>query len=126
MGTGRRITKWSFPTWVQTLDLSIAFGNVQIKGWCSKCGKVKPVDFVKLREIKGGDFSLINKRTRCKLTEGCSGWVKFHYKHGIFRPLWDDDTSDRWCSADWAAEKLSHLKAASCPDECNADRPKAA
>lgn len=112
MGAARRITIHSFPTWVRTLDLSLEFGDVQIQGWCSTCGGVKAVDFEKLRAIKGGNYSLINRRTRCKLTPGCTGWVRFHYLHGVFRPLWDDDTGERWMDRDWedrrkAAEQKS-------------------
>lgn len=108
MSRFRRVTVHSFPTWVRTLDLSLQFGNVEVKGRCEKCEKSRPVDFEKLRAIKGGDYSLINKRTRCKFTEGCKGWVRFHYLHGVFRPLWDDDTSDRWIKADdWRAAEAA-------------------
>lgn len=99
------IAPHSFPTWVRTLDLAIQFDTpcspVQIKGWCGKCGQTRLVDFRKLREVKGGDYSLINRRTRCKFTEGCDGWVKFHFLLGVFRPLWDDDTGARWSDIDW-------------------------
>lgn len=83
------------PTWVQTLDAAIA-DDARIMGVCSTCGQYRDVDLVALREIKGGSYSLINRRTRCKLTPGCQGWVKFHYLHGVFRPLWDEAAEARW------------------------------
>lgn len=72
---------------MQTLDAAIA-DEARIMGLCSTCEQYRDVDLGALREIKGGSYSLINRRTRCKLTPGCPGWVKFHYLHGVFRPLW--------------------------------------
>jgi hypothetical protein len=60
------------------------------------CKRCRVVDLAKLREIKGGSYSLINRRTRCKLKPGCTGWVRFHYLHGVMRPLWDEATGRRW------------------------------
>jgi len=86
-----------FPSWVESLDAGIAEEG-RIQGRCAKCGEVRRVDLAALRDVKGGAYSLKNRRTRCKLTAGCDGWVRFHYMHGVMRPLWDDATADRWLS----------------------------
>jgi|JI10StandDraft_1071094.scaffolds.fasta_scaffold2386218_2 hypothetical protein len=84
-----------FPTWIRTLDAAIEEG-APIRASCTKCRQWQDVDLVVLRERVGGSYSLINRRTRCRITEGCNGWNRFHYLLGVFRPLWDDATSDRW------------------------------
>lgn len=68
----------------------------RVEGWCSKCGQVRQVDYARLIASKGREYSLINRRTRCKLTAGCNGWVKFHYLHGVMRPLFDEGQAHKW------------------------------
>lgn len=86
-----------FPSWVQTLDASLAQERpVVIKAHCPKCGEWREVDLAALREKVGGSYSLVNRRSPCRLTPGCEGWVKFHYLNGVVRPLWDDSAEARW------------------------------
>lgn len=94
------------PSWVQTLDAGIA-ANAHIRGICMVCHRYRDVDLVKLREIKGGSYSLINRRTRCKLKPDCPGWVRFFYLHGVMRGLWDDETNLRWGrQMSWMRQRL--------------------
>lgn len=67
-----------------------------VKAACDYCRAEKPVNLERLRERVGGSYSLLNRRCRCVLTPGCAGWVRFHYLHGVWRPLWDEATMLRW------------------------------
>lgn len=85
-----------FPSWVQTVEAMIAEG-IEVRAWCDRgCRKgFVVVDLARIRREKGPAYSLINRRSRCR-TLGCTGWVKFHYPHGVYRPLFDQATAERW------------------------------
>jgi hypothetical protein len=91
----RRTAPGCFPTWVLTLDSAVQEGGL-IRAGCSTCGQWKDVDLEALRKVKGGSYSLVNRRTRCRMTPDCTGWARFHYEHGVMRPLWDDGAAERW------------------------------
>jgi hypothetical protein len=84
-----------FPSWVWSLDRAIADGG-QVRAFCTRCRAARQVDLRALRARVGGDYCLVNRRCRCRLTPGCAGWNRFHYLHGVYRPLWDDATAERW------------------------------
>ena len=88
------------PTWVQTVQAMID-GGIEVRAWCERhCRRFHfVVDLERVKAAKGADYSLINKRTKCK-TSGCDGWVRFHYPQGVYRRLWDDETAVRWMVAD--------------------------
>ena len=92
-----------FPAWTHTVRSMIDSGE-EVRAFCSGRCMLFPgfavVDLARVRAVKGGDYSLINKRTRCK---SCGGWVKFHYCNGVYRPLWDDATAMRWMKRDTGA-----------------------
>ena len=96
-----------FPTWVQTIG-AIIENDTRIDVLCSKCGARERVDPKRIRLIKGNDYSLINRRCRCRLTDDCDGWNKFHYLHGVMRPLWTEERAMIWMERDWQAEKDAH------------------
>lgn len=89
-----------FPAWVKTVQASID-EQIEIRAWCDAgCRKdIVVVDLERIKAAKGPDYSLINKRTRCK-TPGCKGWVKFHYPSGVYRPLFDFETAVKWMVKD--------------------------
>ena len=65
--------------------------GVACKARCRKCGQWKQVNLRKLAAYKGRDYNLWNKRTNCRITEGCFGEVVFmHDRHGYFRNMFDD------------------------------------
>lgn len=70
-------------------------------GRCSTCGKEKAVDLEALAALKGADYSLWNRRSRCQLTEGCRGWVHFHVGPGWPSPAYDERTQWRWFHIEW-------------------------
>lgn len=83
------------PAWVRTVGAMIDEG-IEIRANCDRhCADWFVVDLEKLRRLKGPDYSLVNRRSRCK-TPGCKGWVKFYYPHGVYRPLCDEETATRW------------------------------
>lgn len=73
---------------------------------CSTCKQWRDVDLDAIIAKKGADFSLINRRARCKLTPKCPGRNRFFYQGGVMRPLWDQPTGDRWIRED-AAERAA-------------------
>lgn len=85
----RRINK----AWLQSLGAMIdADAKIQVQ--CKKCRRLKRFsrdDLIALAEKVGRDYSLINRRCRCRLTPGCDGWNRFSYLLGVYRPLWDED-----------------------------------
>lgn len=94
-----------FPAWVQTLGSMIEHTGptFQIKVKCEKCGGHRVLTKAALEalaEVVGRDFSLVNKRTRCRLWSKCDGWNRFFYQSGVMRPLWDDAADLRWVAAE--------------------------
>ena len=68
----------------------------EVRVICDKCKGYRAVNVHALVTTKGPGYSLINRRARCRLTEGCDGWCHFYYASGVFRPLWDDRAVERW------------------------------
>jgi hypothetical protein len=83
------------PSWVRTLDAMIET-DARIRVGCDQCKVWRDVDLVGLREKVGGDYSLLNRRCRCRLTAGCDGWTTLQYCSGVFRHLAEPEVRDRW------------------------------
>lgn len=65
-------------------------------GECRTCGAHRPIDFVRLIAKVGPDYSLWNRRCRCRLTDGCRGWIKFYCGPGWPHIMCDEATASRW------------------------------
>ena len=77
------------PTWTKNLGAMIAEG-ITVRGSCDTCGQWRDVDLPRLASIKGEDFDLWNRRTRCQLTPDCKGRVRFlHSGRGPMAGMWD-------------------------------------
>lgn len=80
------------PAWVCTVGAMRAEG-VRVRWSCQSCRQWGDVDLARVEEAKGDDFSLINRRPRCR-QPGCAGRVLLLYSPGggtPFRPLaWGD------------------------------------
>jgi len=63
---------------------------------CQTCRAYREIDLVELATRVGPQYSLVNRRCRCRLTKGCQGWNRFFVLLGVVRPLWDDATAMRW------------------------------
>lgn len=83
-----------FPTWARTLGTMIA-GNCRVRVGCTRCGRWDDVDVVALAAKAGLEYSLIDRRCRCRLTPGCKGWNSFSYLLGVYRPLTRPETGLR-------------------------------
>lgn len=70
--------------------------GTQIRVGCTKCDKVHDLDIAALAEKVGRDYSLINRRCRCRITPGCRGWNRFHYFYLVYRPLWEERMVLKW------------------------------
>lgn len=77
------------PSWTTNLGTLIEAGHI-VRAWCDKCGQTRDPDLVALAEIKGFDYSLWGKKTRCRMTPGCDGWNRFWYGgRGPLSPMRD-------------------------------------
>lgn len=102
---GGRLGPTFFPAWTETVasmketrDRKPDHFHVRVT--CTVCRQGRDVDLDGLIAAKGPDYSLVNRRSRCKFTKGCRGWNRFFYQSGVMRPLWDDKTGDRWMLTD--------------------------
>ncbi|NIJ07260.1 hypothetical protein FHS31_000856 [Sphingomonas vulcanisoli] len=68
---------------------------------CRGCGKVKQIDLDALIAKVGRDYSLWNRRCRCRLTEGCSGWNIFEVGPGWHVAAYDPSQDQRWLNEDY-------------------------
>jgi len=69
-----------------------------VKAHCNRCGKWREIDLVELAARVGRDYSLIDRRCRCRITEGCDGWNSFSaLQAGVWmRPLVSRERSMHW------------------------------
>ena len=90
-----QIVPSQFPLWTQTLGAMLE-RDAEVRVICDKCGEWQEVDIAELMLRVGPSYSLVNRRCRCRLTEGCRGWNKFYYLQATFRPLWDEARTRQW------------------------------
>jgi hypothetical protein len=84
----------------RTLAQMIA-GGFQSFARCSLCKAHRQIDLDALMAKVGPDYSLWNRRCRCKLTKGCRGWNKFAVGPGWHTKDYDDLTEMRWVNEEW-------------------------
>lgn len=84
-----------FPAWTETLGAMID-GGCKVRVICTKCRGHRDVDLGALAEKVGRDYSLINRRSHCRMTPGCTGWNRFYYLQATYRPLWTHERSIGW------------------------------
>jgi hypothetical protein len=90
-----------FPTWVRTLGAILDDGTIEIKARCRTCQRSRAIDIAALAARLGRDYSLCNRRTRCRLTPGCRGWNVFGYSTGTWvHHLFDPTTDAAWARRD--------------------------
>lgn len=68
----------------------------RVRAICYTCKECRDVDLQALASKVGPEYSLINRRSPCKLTEGCKGWVVFWYLFGVYRHLYTEERADHW------------------------------
>ena len=89
-GSDRKIR----PKWTLTLGNMIDdYSTVSVH--CTHCRRHRVLSrdaLIALAEKVGRDYSLWNRRCRCRLKEGCTGWNKFNYMgHGCMRLMMDGE-----------------------------------
>jgi hypothetical protein len=84
----------------RTLGELVAY-NMPALVTCTTCKAHRQIDLPALIEKVGPDYSLWNRRCRCRLTDGCMGWNRFFVGGGWPTKSWDDATEDRWMEMDW-------------------------
>lgn len=88
-----------FPHWTRTLG-SMLNGGCKVRVICEKCHECRDVDLHALAARVGIEYSLIDRRCRCRMTPGCGGWNRFYYCQAVFRPLWTDARARAWVLED--------------------------
>lgn len=77
------------PSWTASLGTLIA-SETNVQACCEKCREWKVVDLVALAKSKGEDYDLWGRRTRCRITPGCTGWNRIYCDgRGRFAPMHD-------------------------------------
>jgi hypothetical protein len=84
-----------FPIWTRTLG-DMLNGGCKVRVICEECHEWKQVDIDALAARVGLEYSLIDRRSRCRLTLGCGGWNKFYFLQAVYRPLWSDARAASW------------------------------
>lgn len=70
------------PAWTRNIGVMHDEG-VEVTALCPVCRGLKVgIDLAALIEIKGRDYDLWNRRTKCRFTPGCEGMVTFMYGVG--------------------------------------------
>jgi len=77
------------PSYAASLATLIEAGT-RVQACCEKCRAWKEVDLVALAAVKHADYDLWGRRTRCRITPGCTGWNRFYCDgRGRFAPMHD-------------------------------------
>lgn len=81
---------------------------------CPTCEQTQDVDLLALMAKMGPDYSLWNRRSRCRFTPGCAGWISFKVGPGWRTPDFDEATEERWMAAEYREqlERDPELRAA--------------
>lgn len=88
-----------FPHWMRKLSTILEWGTL-VRVVCTSCDATRDLrmpEIAALIEKVGPDYSLINRRCRCRLTPNCRGWNRFRYNGaGGMYPLWTEAQEARW------------------------------
>lgn len=92
-----------FPGWTHTAGAMLAHRTGRVRAYCGECRRGRAVNLRRLVERKGADYSLINRRTRCRFTPGCMGVVYFHFHDVADIPLVEERALRAWREQDLAS-----------------------
>ena len=92
-----------YPSWTKSIGSMLEVTDERghnVEAWCDRCREctiLKRPELERIAAAKGMTYSLFNRRTRCRMTEGCTGWVTFRYQRGAWAyGLYDEATEMRW------------------------------
>ncbi|WP_420142022.1 hypothetical protein [Sphingomonas sp.] len=74
---------------------------------CTECKRLREIDIPALIEKVGPEYSLWNRRCRCRLKKDCPGWNRFFIGPGWFTKSYDEQTEMRWIEEDWKERKAA-------------------
>ena len=65
--------------------------GLRCTAFCGSCCRSREVALTAIAAAKGADFCLWNRRTRCRITDGCTGRPGFYFddEEGRATPMWD-------------------------------------
>jgi hypothetical protein len=90
-------------------------GTHIIRVRCLLCRKSRALtrrDLERIADQRGEAYSLLNKRTRCRLKTGCTGWNVFGWSHGTWvYPLFTEAQDQRWSAHDAKREEIGRRHA---------------
>jgi hypothetical protein len=66
------------PAYTANLGTLIA-ADIPIRAMCDRCDGYRDVALRELAAVKGADYDLWGRRTRCRITAGCAGWNHFYF-----------------------------------------------
>lgn len=66
------------PAYTASLATLIA-ERIPVRAICEACKCYRDVDLEQLSSVKGAAYDLWGRRTRCRITEGCTGWNRFYF-----------------------------------------------
>lgn len=72
---------------------SILETDLPIRVRCTKCAAVKEFTRSEIKRLAarmGYDYSLVDRRCKCRLTPECDGWNRFDYLMIVWRPMITD------------------------------------
>lgn len=102
----------SIPPWasdIRSMLTAYEDRRCRIRVRCLLCRASRDLNYRDLERIadaKGLSYSLYNRRTRCRLTTGCTGWNVFGYSTGCWvYHLYDERQEDRWLELDQRREE---------------------
>ncbi len=93
----------SIPLWATTIGRMIDYG-ARVTVRCDRCGGFATIDLVALIEKVGREYSLVDRRCRCRLCPGCVGWNTFRYATSEHAASWNLSTEagvQRRIDRDW-------------------------
>lgn len=77
------------PNYTQSLA-GLINAEVSVRAMCDICDGFRDVDLEALARIKGDDYDLWGRTTRCRIEPGCDGRNRFYFDgRGRFEPMRD-------------------------------------
>lgn len=79
----------------RTLGQMIDQGHTA-QAFCRKCHSYRDIDIAALIAKVGRDYSLWNRRSPCRLSKNCTGWVVFECGPGWPHLMADKEREMQW------------------------------
>jgi hypothetical protein len=94
------------PSWVRTVHAMAAEPACKVRAICWTCDGHKDIDLQALAAKVDENYSLLDRRSPCRFTDGCKGWVRFMYLFGVYRHLESYERREIWAARDAGRAQL--------------------